>query len=422
MNILVSAFACEPNKGSEPGVGWGWVSRISKEHDVWVLTLEAHREGVEAELRRNPNPRLHFEYVDLPPLLSATVGRVARVRYYLWQLAAWRVAKRLHQRIGFDCGHHVSYGTYWMPSFLPFMPFPYIWGPVGGGEGMPLSFFWDLGPRGKVFEAARFLAQRAFEFDPWVRMTARRAALSLASTEQTEARICSMGGKDVRICSHTYISAEELYSLASLPIRREKPFRAASAAILIHWKGFEIAIRAFARLAKFHPDSEYWIFGEGPDRERFERLAAELGVARQVKFWGFVHRSEWVEKLRQVDVLLFPSLHDSGGFVCLEALAAGRPVACLDIGGPGFQVTDDAGVRVPAIRPQQAVDALGDGLVRLVENPELRYRLAAGARRRALTDLNFDEHADWIADMYPAAVRRRGREAFRSEPVAAERS
>ncbi len=422
MKILVSAYACEPNKGSEPGVGWGWVSRISKEHDVWVLTLESHREGVEAELRRNPNPRLHLEYVDLPPLLSATVGRLARLRYYLWQLAAWRTAKRLHAEAGFDCGHHISYGAYWMPSFLPFMPFPYIWGPVGGGEGMPFRFFQELGMRGKIFEIARFLAQRAFEFEPWVRTTARRAALTLASTAETEARVRSMGGKEVRICSHTYISAEELYALASLPIRRDKPFRAASAAILIHWKGFELAIRAFARLAKFHPDAEYWVFGEGPDRERFERLAAELGVEKQVKFWGFVHRTVWIEKLREVDVLLFPSLHDSGGFVCLEALAAGRPVACLEIGGPGFQVTEDAGVRVPAIHPQQAVEALGDGLIRLAEHPEERYRLAAGARRRALTDLNFDEHADWIAEMYPAAVRRTGRETFRSGPVTAERS
>lgn len=424
MNILVSAYACEPNKGSEPGLGWGWASRISKEHDVWVVTHASHREGVEAELRQNPNPRLHFQFIDLPPLVLKTVGRIGggRIGYYLWQLAAWRVAKRLHATVGFDCGHHCSYGIYWMPSFLPLMPFPYIWGPVGGGEGMPLSFWKELPLRGKIFEAVRWLAQRTFELDPWLRATARRSALTVAATKETEVRVRGMGSRNVRHCSQFYIQAEELHALAELPIRREQPFRAGAAAILIHWKGFELALRAFARLSAKHPDSEYWIFGDGPDRERFERLAEELGIAGNVKFWGFVNRGVWMEKLQQIDVLLFPSLHDSGGFLCPEAMAAGRPVVCLDLGGPGFQVAEGTGISVPAIHPAQAVKELGDGLISLAENPEERYRLAEAARRHALTELNFDEHADWIAELYPAAVSRTQRRAFRSDAPAAERS
>ena len=50
-------------------------------------------------------------------------------------------------------------------------------------------------------------------------------------------------------------------------------------------------------------------------------------------------------------MLIHPSLHDSGGWVCLEAMAAGRPVICLDLGGPGLQVTEKTGIKVKASTP-----------------------------------------------------------------------
>ncbi len=51
------------------------------------------------------------------------------------------------------------------------------------------------------------------------------------------------------------------------------------------------------------------------------------------------------------DLLLFPSLHDSGGFVALEALAHGMPIVCLDLGGPGDLETSDCGIVVEIAGP-----------------------------------------------------------------------
>ena len=67
-----------------------------------------------------------------------------------------------------------------------------------------------------------------------------------------------------------------------------------------------------------------------------EKLARELGITANVKFWGGIRRAQVLEKLAECDVLIHPSLHESGGWVCLEAMAAGRPVVCLDLGGPGY--------------------------------------------------------------------------------------
>ncbi len=328
---------------------------------------------------------------------------LSRLGYLLWQLAAWRAAWRLHREVGFDCGHHCSYGIYWMPSFLALMPFPYVWGPVGGAEAMPPSFWRVLPPRGKVYETVRLAAQRVGELNPWLRATARRAALTLAATPATEARLRRIGCRRVRQIPQLYLTTEDIAALEAIPLRERRPFRVITTATLIHWKGCDLALRAFARLSDALPESEHWIVGDGPDRARLERLAWKLGIRSQVKFWGLVERDAWLRLLEGVDVFLFSSLHDSGGFVCLEAMAAGRPVVCLQLGGPAITVDAQSGIRVPARHPRQAAAELGDALIRLAENPDERLRLGEGAKRRVRMEFDFDRRTEWISELYARA-------------------
>src|SRR5690606_13744297 len=113
---------------------------------------------------------------------------------------------------------------------------------------------------------------------------------------------------------------------------------------LFSLKGFHLALRAFARADL--PDAEYWVIGDGPQRARLEALVTELGLAGRVTFWGHVPRQATLRLVKSCDVLVHPSLHDSGGWVCLEAMAARKPVICLRLGGPATQVTPSTGVLV----------------------------------------------------------------------------
>ena len=47
MKLLISAYACEPGLGSEPGAGWNCVRQAARFHEVWVLTRENNREPIE---------------------------------------------------------------------------------------------------------------------------------------------------------------------------------------------------------------------------------------------------------------------------------------------------------------------------------------------------------------------------------------
>ena len=66
MKILLSAYACEPGVGSEPGKGWNMAREMANHHEVWVLTWSHRRPSIEAEITRNPVPNLHFIYCGFP--------------------------------------------------------------------------------------------------------------------------------------------------------------------------------------------------------------------------------------------------------------------------------------------------------------------------------------------------------------------
>lgn len=66
LKILVSAYACEPGRGSEPEVGWQWIRQLARKHDVWVMTRANNRIEIERSDISKKYPNVRFEYVDLP--------------------------------------------------------------------------------------------------------------------------------------------------------------------------------------------------------------------------------------------------------------------------------------------------------------------------------------------------------------------
>jgi glycosyltransferase involved in cell wall biosynthesis len=392
MKILLSAYSCEPGRGSEPGIGWNIARETVKYHEVWVLTRpDESGAAIEAELTRNPLANIHFVYFTLPVWANGwRWGHGAiHLHYYLWQIQAYFIARQLHHKIGFDLVHHVTFGRYSSPSFLSLLPVPFIWGPVGGGESAPMAFWQDFNLRGKVYETLRDLARRLGELDPFVHLTAKRSALALATTEETAERLRRLGAKNVQVFSNAGLPKEDIGHLAQYVLPNSNSVRFISIGRLLHWKGFHLGLRAFA-LARVEK-SEYWIVGDGPELKRLGALANSLGIIDKVRFWGALTRDETLNKLGESHVLIHPSLHDSGGWVCSEMMAAGRSVICLDLGGPAMQVTPETGFKIPAHNSEQAVRSLADAMIDSVRDPELRVRMGHEGQKRV------NEVFDWEA-------------------------
>ena len=409
MKILISAYSCEPGAGSERGLGWNVAREVAKYHEVWVLTRpDESKEAIEAELEANPVPNLKFVYFTLPfwqDSMRWGQSGAMQIHYYLWQIQAYFVARRLHQEIDFDAAHHVTFVKYSSPSFLSLLPIPFVWGSVGGGESAPKPFWQDFSLKAKAYELARSLARGIGERDPFVAMTAKKSSVIRVTTKDTASRIHKLRVKigHLQISSESSLPQAEIARISGYQAAEDTSVRFISMGRLLHWKGFHLGIKAFAQANL--PNAEYWVVGDGAELEALKALAKELKIEKKVKFWGRLPREETLTKLGQAQVLVHPSLHDSGGWVCLEGMAAKKPVICLDLGGPAIQVTEKTGIKVTAHNPTQTVADLAAAMERLANSPELRASMGEAGLELVRENFSLEGMGRELDRLYTSIVR-----------------
>jgi glycosyltransferase involved in cell wall biosynthesis len=410
MKILLSTYSCYPCQTSEPGNAWRAIQEALREHEVWAVIADGHqyRELTEPWLAKNPLPGFHPVFLPMPPSVRWMCGRGPweAVHYHLWQNRLRAVVRDLHSRVRFDLVHHVTYGRYWSPSGLRELDLPFIWGPVGAAETPPPSFVNELPLRYRVFELARNGARNICEHGAALRATARAATIAIGVTPETCEALHRLGAKRVEQMPQMALNEKDLEQFAALPAPPPGPLKAICIGRHVHWKGFYLAIRAFAVFAKTNNDAELWIVNDGPFRSVLEKTARETGIAGRVKFWGTLPAyADVLQKLGQSHVLMHPALHEGFGNVCLEALAAGRPVACLNIGGPASQITPETGFAAPIINPAEAVQALAGFLEKIDRDRALLARMSSAARAHVQQNFTMRQINERMGNYYQEAIR-----------------
>jgi glycosyltransferase involved in cell wall biosynthesis len=136
----------------------------------------------------------------------------------------------------------------------------------------------------------------------------------------------------------------------------------------------ETGLRAFAEVAQWHPDVRITVAGSGPDREKLERLAQELGIARSVRFTGALENSDLPALYREASVALNSSLVDNFPISLLEAMASGVPIVTTRVGGIPYLVEEGS---TALLVPPRAPSAMATAVLRLLEDRGLASRLRA---------------------------------------------
>jgi glycosyltransferase involved in cell wall biosynthesis len=168
-------------------------------------------------------------------------------------------------------------------------------------------------------------------------------------------------------------------------------------------KGLDGLIRVFARVVAEHPDSALVLTGEGPERESLEGLARELGISGRVIFPGFSRDPGLASASYDIAVL---NSH-SEGFpnTIVEYFAAGRAVVCTSVGGIPEIVED--GKNGLMIDPGDD-RALGEKIMLLAEQPELRKRLGEGALETLKAGFTEDRMIEDYERVFQQAIAGKG--------------
>lgn len=386
MKLLISAYACAPNRGSEHGSAWNWTTGASRlGHQISVLVSPAHRDAIAAATRQDTalnDIRWVFPLLGYWPLQQGKEPKWERTYNLLWQRAALRAAKALHREVGFDAVHHLTWGGVRAPTFLGSLGIPLIVGPVGGGETSPTSLRDRFPPKGQLLESLRDLSNATIEINPIVRRGLRDAAVIFARTADTRNLLSPSLRAKTHVSMELGVSTQQIGSPRAA---RETPPKLLYAGRLLYWKGVHIAIEAMSTLVTRIPNARLTIVGNGPEEKRLKADVARRKLEGNVEFISWMPQDQFLRLYDTHDMLVFPSLHDSTGWVVLEALCKGMPVACLDLGGPKDIVTPQSGIviKTGGLTTTGVAARLADELYEAFSASSTFADLSAGAIGRA---------------------------------------
>lgn len=390
--ILISAFCCAPNKGSDAEIGWQWGIGLEKGgYDVWVITRTFYKDAIEKEIQRNHSCcRIHFIYYDMPLLLKVTSKIKIRnyFYYYLWQWGAYKFSKKKHDEQHFDIVHHVSWVSIRQPSFMGKLGIPFIFGPVAGGEKAPSALRNGYALRQKVVDKLRDIVNGMIKLDPLMLSTFKRASVIYATSKETQALIPSQyrGKSQVKLAiALNNVLQKKMRPRSISENKKDTEFKILYVGRFLGWKGMHLGLAALKKMIEVTPNARLTMVGKGPEEHNWKNLAHQLNIENHIDWIPWVEQSKLSDFYHTADIFLFPSLHDSGGLVVLEAMMNGLPVICLDIGGPGVIVNQKCGFSIDIHHKTQSdvIHQLAQQMVLLSQDPNLKRQLSYGAVSRA---------------------------------------
>ena len=376
--VVLWAFICRPQSGSEGGLGWYWAEALTRRgHDVHLVTMSTFREEIEEQLSSQTGPgslTVHFTKADEAAYQRGHAGRLRfKLDYRQWQQEALRESRRAGLD-GVEVAHHVSWGALLMGSRLVDLGPPLVFGPAGGGQlsGRELRGYLGRSPREttRTF-TVKYLSRRL----PAARHTATRAGLVLAANAGTEALARQLGARRVARMLPEGIDGSLLVPAVRPSQHRGEQIVLWVGRFLPH-RGAPLAVEAFDHVRRTVPGVRLVMVGDGATRAEAQRRARELGLGGAVEFTG---KLDWPSVLRlydQADVFLYTGIRDTSCATGLEAAARGLPIVGLThSGGGGCDDYADVGaVKVPA-KPTASLPArFGQAVAEVLNGDDYEQR------------------------------------------------
>jgi glycosyltransferase involved in cell wall biosynthesis len=303
MKVLLLAYACEPGRGSEPGVGWHWAQNLAPHAEIHVLTRANNEAAIIAAMATIP-AQISFHYHDLGRY-TRMIKRVIGVQAYhqLWHITALRLIKRLQAENEFDLIHHLTFGVAWGVSPAWIVARRFIWGPFGGGDIAPavITRSWPLRPR-LAESVRRLFVMAAFRLNPLAWLAFSQADMLFARTHATYAAIPERYRHKARVLLETGApdvpEAPDSARIAAKAEMLSQELRLVTVGRLIPLKYTELALHTLAELGKRGYRPILNILGTGPQSMELSALAVRLGIADQVSLAGQLAREQVFEQLK----------------------------------------------------------------------------------------------------------------------------
>ena len=406
IRVLLIAYACRPGESSEREVGWGWANLIQSRHDVTVLTRKTHKKHIESYLASGKHDGCvpNFLYYDLPDwVLRFKRGAIGLYLYYsLWTYFGTKRIKALNIDKRWELTHFLTFGTILWPQFSYLMKTPYVLGPVGGGERITPMMLSVFSFRDKV----QWYFRRAFQYVlikcPFTVANLNAANRILVRTHETRDYLPKHVQEKTELLLET---AQPEWTIGlSISERGNDVLQIVTVGRLIFTKINKLTFEAIADFkSEWGKPFRFTIVGDGPERDRLEKIAYSLGLD-EVVFVGNKSRQEVMQLLRSSDIYFSTTTKEGGTWAFFEAIGNKLPIVCLKVNGPDMIVGDGCGVKVNANDYATARAELKNALICLARDEQLRESYAEKALNYANDTYSWERILSRIDEIYNNAL------------------
>ncbi len=384
LKVLLGCYACDPGYGSEPGMGWNFVSNIAKHHDVHAIVEEGEfKETLTQFAAEHPEAVKNITFHFVRRTHHETLRKFWPPSYYwfyrVWHRKAYQYAKLLDAKEDFDIVHQVTISGFREPGFLWKLGKPFIWGPLGGFTDTPWCLLSSLGALGALHFGIRNIIngiQKRWGFS--ARAAAKHSAAILTSTTKAVDEIKRFWNRDAVLMNEVGLETghEQFYSPPHEP---GTPLRICWAGEHIPRKALDILLQA---LPLCKERMELHVLSKGPRMKDWKRLAHRLGLDDVVTFHGFVPREEAFRIMSSSHVFCITSVREDTSTVVFEAFRYGLPIIALDHCGFSTVIDETSGIKIPINSRKQVIADYARHLDDLATHEDKRQRLSQGALAR----------------------------------------
>lgn len=406
LSILINAYACSPNMGSEPGMAWNWCVNLAKYSELHIITEGKFRNEIEAALPTLPQGKnMHFYYNPVSEKIRKMCWNQGDWRFYKyykeWQWKTYLIAKDICQKTHIDILHQLNMIGFREPGYLWKIPdIPFVWGPVDAKESFPLAYLEGASLKTKLFiQLKNTITKWQLQHAKRVRLAVKRASCVISASSNSQQAFKKYFQIESPLLNETgcYIQEHPIIDKS-----KKEYLDVLWVGKLDFRKQLGLALRSIA--ATKNPHIKLHIVGGG-NNFIYQTLAKELGIESQCKWYGAISHEEVQTIMQKSDVFFFTSVAEGTPHVVLEAIGNNLPVVCFDTCGQGDSINETVGRKIKLSNPNLSSQQFAMILNELENNRDMLKEMSENCKERQ-KELSWDRKAQQMIGLYQKILKR----------------
>ena len=315
LSILINAYACSPNMGSEPGMAWNWCVNLAKHCELHIITEGEFRDKIEAVLPTLPQGKnMHFYYNPVPTKIRKMCWNQGDWRFYIyyeqWQRKTLDIAKNIIRKNHIDIIHQLNMIGFREPGFLWILDKPFIWGPTNAKEAFPTAYLQGADWKKKMFITIKNTLNRLqLKSAKRVHKAAEKATFVVAASSDSGKAIQKYLHKTPVIINESGCEIKKNNFIRSYPPGKIE-FELLWVGRFIFTKQLELALNTIAQCHNKHLRLHI-VGGDIEEEKSYKELTSQLGIADQCVWHEKVSHDTVQKMMKEYDLFFFTSIAGS---------------------------------------------------------------------------------------------------------------